>query len=50
MALAPENSAVSFLLAEAAGVEEIELDVRVTADGGLSSFTIQPLSGWQREG
>ncbi len=33
MALAPENSAVSFLLAEAAGVDEIELDVRVTADG-----------------
>jgi glycerophosphoryl diester phosphodiesterase len=32
MALAPENSAVSFLLAEAAGVDEIELDVRVTTD------------------
>jgi len=33
MALAPENSAASFRLAEAAGVDEIELDVRITADG-----------------
>lgn len=33
MALAPENSASSFRQAEAAGADEIELDVRVTADG-----------------
>jgi glycerophosphoryl diester phosphodiesterase len=33
MALAPENSAASFWMAEGAGVDEIELDVRVTADG-----------------
>lgn len=33
MALAPENSAASFRLAEAADVDEIELDVRITADG-----------------
>ncbi|WP_205484191.1 glycerophosphodiester phosphodiesterase [Arthrobacter sp. Alg241-R88] len=33
MALAPENSAASFRMAEAAGVDEIELDVRITADG-----------------
>ncbi len=32
MAIAPENSAASFRLAEAAGVDEIELDVRITAD------------------
>ncbi|MCQ6272907.1 glycerophosphodiester phosphodiesterase [Pseudarthrobacter sp. R1] len=33
MALAPENSAYSFALAETMGVDEIELDVRLTADG-----------------
>lgn len=33
MALAAENSAASFRLAEDAGVDEIELDIRATADG-----------------
>lgn len=33
MAHAPENSVESFLLAEALGADEIELDVRLTADG-----------------
>lgn len=33
MAYAPENSVESFLLAEEHGVDEIELDVRLTADG-----------------
>ncbi|WP_458781342.1 glycerophosphodiester phosphodiesterase [Arthrobacter sp. D3-16] len=33
MALAPENSASSFRHAEADGVDEIELDVHITADG-----------------
>ena len=33
MAYAPENSIASFRLAEEMGVDEIELDVRLTADG-----------------
>jgi glycerophosphoryl diester phosphodiesterase len=33
MALAPENSAASFALAQKSGADEIELDVRVTGDG-----------------
>ncbi|WP_205754756.1 glycerophosphodiester phosphodiesterase [Pseudarthrobacter sp. NamE5] len=33
MALAPENSGLSFKLAAAGGADEIELDVRITADG-----------------
>ena len=35
MAHAPENSLASYALAEASGVDEIELDVRVTSDGEL---------------
>jgi len=48
MALAPENSAASFRLAEAAGVDEIELDVRITADGVpivLHDPTLERLAG-----
>jgi glycerophosphoryl diester phosphodiesterase len=33
MALAPENSAASFAIAQNSGADEIELDVRVTGDG-----------------